>query len=127
MATVNEWRAKLGLPAFQQSSKREATALKTAKDGNGNMVHQLLPGTFGQVLAPGKPDEFFHCFVGGWLCERPDMAGMNGICATASKGWYYTSTGHADILTSKNYKTIGCANAIGSNGVGIWACDLGQE
>jgi hypothetical protein len=32
----------------------------------------------------------------------------------------YTSTGHVDILTNKDYKTIGCANFDG-----IWGCDVG--
>ena len=120
MAIVDEYRTKLGLPALAQSSAREATALKTAQDGNGQMVHQLLPGTFGQVLAPGGPGDFKHVFVGGWLCEIPTLPGLNGECATQSEGWMYSSTGHADILTSDSYKNIGCANA-----GGIWACDLG--
>lgn len=119
MATVNEWRGKLGLKDLIQDGTLEANAYKTAKEGNGQMVHQLNPGSFGQVLAPGQADEFYHCFVGGWLCEKPDMAGMNGVCATASEGWYYTSTGHADIITSPNYSKIGCGNA-----GGIWACDF---
>jgi uncharacterized protein YkwD len=119
MAVVDEWRAKLGLSKLAQDSTLEKNALKTAVDGNGQMVHQLNPGSFGQVLAPGQEDEFYHCFVGGWLCEKPDMAGMNGVCATASEGWYYTSTGHADILTSPNYSKIGCGWA-----GGIWACDV---
>jgi hypothetical protein len=120
MAIVDEYRTKLGLPALAQSSDREATALKTAQDGNGQMVHQLLPGTYGQVLAPGGPDDFKHVFVGGWLCEIPTLPGLDGECDTQSKGWTYSSTGHADILTSDSYKNIGCANA-----GGIWACDLG--
>ncbi|KAF2275788.1 uncharacterized protein EI97DRAFT_433733 [Westerdykella ornata] len=120
MATVDEWRGKLGLAKLAVDAQLEANALKTCKDGNGQMVHQLNPGTMGQVLAPGGPEDFYHVFVGGWLCERPDMPGLNGVCAEASKGWYYTSTGHADILVSDKYKTIGCANYNG-----IWSCDLG--
>lgn len=119
MAIVDEWRAKLGLEALTQDSKLEANAKDTVVTSNGKMVHKLNPGSYGQVLAPGSPDEFYSCFVGGWLCERPDMAGMNGVCNTASKGWSHTSTGHADILTSGSYSKIGCANYNG-----IWGCDL---
>lgn len=119
MSVVSEWRAKLGLKELTQDSTLEANALKTAVDGNGQMKHELNPGSYGQVLAPGQEDEFYHCFVGGWLCEKPDMAGMDGVCATASDGWYYTSTGHADILTSPDYSKIGCGWADG-----IWACDV---
>lgn len=124
MGVVDEWRQKLGLAKLAYSSKLEANALNTAQEspGEGQMKHKLNPGSMGQVLAPGSADEFYHCFVGGWLCERPDMPGMDGVCATASKGWYYTSTGHADLLISQDYKTIGCANAMG-----VWACDLGYE
>ncbi|KAF2791651.1 hypothetical protein K505DRAFT_326712 [Melanomma pulvis-pyrius CBS 109.77] len=120
MATVDEYRVKLGLSKLAYSSKLEANSLKTAQDGNGQMVHQLLDGSFGQTLAPGGPDDFHHVFVGGWLCERPDLPGLNGECATASEGWMYSSTGHADIITSDSYKSIGCANA-----GGIWGCDFG--
>ncbi|KAF2016343.1 hypothetical protein BU24DRAFT_422692 [Aaosphaeria arxii CBS 175.79] len=119
MAVVDEWRAKLGLKALIEDATLAANAYKTAKDGNGQMVHQLNPGSMGQVLAPGPEDEFEHCFVGGWLCEIPTLPGLNGVCATQSEGWYYTSTGHADILTSGGYSKIGCGWA-----GNIWACDL---
>jgi uncharacterized protein YkwD len=121
MVIVDEYRTKLGLSALVHSSARETTALKTAQDGNGEMVHQLLSGTYGQVLAPGGPDDFKHVFVGGWLCEIPTLPGLNGECAVQSEGWMYSSTGHAEILTSNSYTNIGCANA-----GGIWACDLGS-
>ncbi|KAJ4289865.1 hypothetical protein N0V90_011198 [Kalmusia sp. IMI 367209] len=120
MDTVNTWRAKLGLSTLTQDSTLEANALKTCDDGNGEMKHELNPGTFGQVLAPGQPDEFERVFVGGWLCERPDMPGMDGICSSMSKGWAYDGqTGHADILSSKDYTKIGCACS-----KGIWGCDV---
>jgi uncharacterized protein YkwD len=119
MGIVDEWRAKLGLSKLTHDAQLEQNAIKTCREGNGEMVHQLNEGSMGQVLAPGGPDDFYHVFVGGWLCEKPDMAGMDGVCAEASKGWYYTSTGHADILTAPNYSKIGC----GEQG-GIWGCDL---
>lgn len=119
MATVDEYRSKLGLKSLSVDSTLEANARKTAREGNGQMVHQLNPGSMGQVLAPGQPDDFVKVFVGGWLCERPNLPGLDGVCSSLSSGWMYTSTGHADILTSPNYSKIGC----GCEG-GIWACDL---
>ncbi|KAF2243507.1 hypothetical protein BU26DRAFT_523797 [Trematosphaeria pertusa] len=120
MAIVDEWRAKLGLSKLTEDSQLAANAERTCAEGNGQMVHQLFSGSMAQVLAPGGPEDFEHVFVGGWLCERPDMAGMDGICATASEGWAYAGqTGHADILTSPSYSKIGCGNA-----GGIWGCDL---
>jgi hypothetical protein len=86
------------------------------------MKHKLNPGTYGQVLAPGKPDmeSFLSVFVGGWLCEIPTLPGLDGVCSTMSKGWSYEGqTGHAEILTSDNYSKIGCKNY-----EGIWCCDL---
>jgi uncharacterized protein YkwD len=119
MDTVDEWRAKLGLPALTQNATLEANALKTCIDGKGQMIHELNPGSLAQVLAPGDiGNNFEHIFVGGWLCEKPDMAGMNGACANLL-GWYHTTTGHADILTSTIYKKIGCASS-----TGVTSCDL---
>lgn len=120
MGIVNEWRAKLGLSDLTESDTLQGNALKTCQDGNGQMVHELNPGSFAQVLAPGSADEFEKVFVGGWLCERPDLPGLNGICTTMSQGWAYDGqTGHADILVSTSYSKIGCALANG-----IWGCDL---
>ncbi|KAF2688874.1 hypothetical protein K458DRAFT_414571 [Lentithecium fluviatile CBS 122367] len=120
MATVNEWRAKLGLKDLAHDDTLESNAEDTCRSGNGQMVHKLNPGTMGQVLAPGQSNEFERVFVGGWLCEKPDMAGMDGVCASMSSGWNYMGqTGHADILTSGSYSKIGCACV-----QGIWGCDL---
>jgi hypothetical protein len=117
MGLVDEWRSKLGLPKLQYDTKLENNARKTCNESGGKQVHQLNPGSQGQVLAPGKPDQFYKVFVGGWLCERPNV--MGGVCSSASQGWEYHSTGHADILMSPKYKKIGCACALG-----IWACDV---
>lgn len=118
MDIVNEYMSKLGLRAFKCDPKLEANALDTVKSSNGQMVHKLNPGSYGQVLAPGGPSDFKHAFVGGWLCERPSL--LNGECATESKGWTYSSTGHADIITNTAYTTIGCADFDG-----IIGCDFG--
>jgi len=126
MAIVSEYRSKMGLPALTQDSKLEANALDCAVSGNGQMVHKLNPGTFAQVLAPGPdnclndPKAFTHVYVGGWLCEVPNAAGLDGVCASQSDGWNYQGqTGHAEILTNTAYSKIGCAEA-----GGIVACDL---
>lgn len=117
---VHRWRSQLGLPLFQQDQNLQNNALKTAQDGNGQMVHELNPGSNAQVLAPGMRDAFEEVFVGGWLCERPNFPGLNGICDTMSQGWdHQGQTGHADILLSTVYGKIGCGYA-----GGIWACDL---
>ncbi|KAI1252476.1 hypothetical protein MGN70_007054 [Eutypa lata] len=121
MDIVSKWRSNLGLPALAEDGTLVGNAQKTVDEGNGQMIHQLNPGTYGQTLAPGQPDGFEHVFVGGWLCEIPTLPGLNGVCDTElGQGWYYNGqTGHAEILTSPNYSRIGCANA-----VGIWACDF---
>lgn len=120
MSVVSEWRSKMGMSALIEDNTLQGNALKTAQDGNGQMVHELNPGSFAQVLAPGDTSDFEKCFVGGWLCEVPSLPGLDGICSTMSQGWAYNGeTGHADILSSGSYTKIGCANA-----KGIWACDL---
>jgi len=120
MSIVSEWRSKMGMSALTEDSTLAANALKTAVDGNGQMVHELNPGSMAQVLAPGEPTDFEKCFVGGWLCEIPTLPGLDGICDTMSAGWAYGGeTGHAEILSSTSYSKIGCGNADG-----IWACDL---
>lgn len=120
MGVVAEWRSKMGMSALTEDSTLAANALKTAADGNGEMVHQLNPGSMAQVLAPGDAGDFEKVFVGGWLCEIPSLPGLDGVCETMSQGWAYAGqTGHAEILSSTSYSKIGCGNA-----GGIWSCDL---
>lgn len=120
ISTVNHWRVQMGLAILSSDSKLESNALNTVMAGNGVMIHKLNPGTFAQVLAPGVADDFDKIFVGGWLCEKPGLPGLNGVCAMLSQGWAYNGqTGHADILTSESYTKIGCAFY-----TGIWCCDL---
>lgn len=119
-AVVDTWRAKMGLKPLANDSKLQSNAMDTVVSSNGQMVHKLNPGSFGQVLAPGNADDFEHVFVGGWLCEIPTLPGLDGVCSTQSDGWAYNGqTGHAEILTSDNYSKIGCALH-----AGIWCCDL---
>jgi uncharacterized protein YkwD len=126
MDTVNTWRAKLSLPDLQYNGTLESNIDTTCTKGNGEMKHELLPGTHGQVLAPAKCDisQFEHVFVGGWLCEMPEK--VPGGCAEFSQGWSYKDPktgeeqkGHAKILTEDGFTQIGCGCV-----KGIWGCDL---
>ncbi|KPI39559.1 uncharacterized protein AB675_3299 [Cyphellophora attinorum] len=121
MATVNTWRSKMSLSPFTQDSKLEANALDTSQSSGGQLKHKLNSGSMGQVMAPGNSGNFESVFVGGWLCEMPQLPGLgSSVCNTMSKGWNHAGqTGHAELLSSKTYKKIGCALASG-----IWTCDL---
>lgn len=120
MDIVSEWRAKLGLCPLAYSMDLEQHAVQTVTDSKGAMVHELLGDSHAQVLAPGDPDDFENVFVGGWLCEQPELPGLDGVCYTMSKGWdYQGQTDHAAILISPSYSNIGCG-CVDS----IWACDL---
>lgn len=117
---VDTWRAKMGLKPLTNDATLQSNAMDTVVSSNGQMVHKLNPGSYGQVLAPGNADDFEHVFVGGWLCEIPTLPGLDGVCATQSEGWAYAGqTGHAEILTSDAYSKIGCALH-----AGIWCCDV---
>lgn len=118
---VNEWRQKMGLSDLEESSMLQGNADKAATNANGQLVHQLNPGTMGQVMAPGNAGNFESVFVGGWLCEIPSLPGLGAsVCDSASQGWDHAGqTGHAKILTSPDYSKIGCALE-----TGIWSCDL---
>ncbi|KEF50991.1 uncharacterized protein A1O9_12968 [Exophiala aquamarina CBS 119918] len=118
---ANKWRVAGGKPAFVQDATLVGNAQKTADDSVGGLHHELNPGTFAQVLAPGDRNNFESVYVGGWLCELPASPGLNDICSTAAQGWNHEGqTGHAEILTG-DYQKIGCA--LGDS-TGVWACDL---
>jgi hypothetical protein len=120
MGIMNQWRAKLGKPAFTYSKTLEDNALKTVTDSQGAPIHELNPGSFAQVMAPGSADNFEYVFVGGWLCEAPNMAGLDGACSKQSEGWSYDhQTDHAEICSNDGYKEAGCALNFG-----MWACDF---
>jgi hypothetical protein len=110
---VSEWRAKLGLKELASSAELKKNALNCVTASAGVMTHKLNPGTYGQVLAPGKHtmESFLSVFIGGWLCEIPTLPGLDGVCSTMSEG--------CKILTSDNYSKIGCAWFDS-----IWGCDL---
>jgi hypothetical protein len=97
------------MEALINDPELETSAMDTVVARVGG-THNLKPGTFGQVIAPGKLDTSPDVFVGGWLCEIPDLPRLGDICPSRSAGWTYNGqTGHAKILTSKEYSHIGCA------------------
>jgi len=119
---IVQWRSKMGLPDLELDIQLQKNALDTVQSSNGQMIHKLNAGTMGQVLAPGENSltGFETCYLGGWLCEMPQLAGLGNVCKDASKGWEYEGqTGHAKILTDTSYTKIGCAWS-----AGIWGCDL---
>jgi hypothetical protein len=119
-AVISKWRSRMGLSGLAISTKLEGNAMDTVVSGNGRMVHKLLPGSYGQVLAPGNANNFETVYVGGWLCEIPTLSGLHDVCSTLSQGWAYGGQiGHAEILASEEYTKIGCALF-----AGVWCCDL---
>ncbi|CAI6290118.1 unnamed protein product [Periconia digitata] len=119
---INYWRVRVGSHPLQWSGKLEGNVRDTVNSAHGSLTHKLNPGTLAQVLAPGVEWWFENVWVGGWMCEQPNMSGMGDACRTWSKGWVYNGqTAHAQIVTSNAYSHIGCAFA-----GGIWGCDLGQ-
>lgn len=147
LTTINKYRKAYNVNTLTWSSKLAGNALKTGTDGGGvNQVHQLNPGTYGQVITPGTdhrtgdmkydPDTSFELSFVAWLCEvssDPQLKSPIDQCALVAKNlhMYYSDTGHHDILTSSSYKTIGCAFAKNPNAApnspyqGLWVCDLG--
>lgn len=119
-AVVDKWRSRMGLKALANDARLASNAMDTVASSNGQMVHKLNPGSYGQVLAPGSADDFENVFVGGWLCEIPTLPGLQGVCSTQSDRWAYNGqTAHAEMLTMDDYSRIGCAWF-----ADIWCCDL---
>jgi hypothetical protein len=122
MGVVNDWRGKMDMPELEMNRFLQTSAEAVVKFSDGEMKHHLYNGTEGQVLAPGEAGRkgFEKVFVGGWLCEMPELKGLNSVCDEMSKGWAYQGqTSHAKILIDPRYKYIGCAL-----NKGIWCCDV---
>ncbi len=122
MDVVTKWRVQLGVPPLAESATLVRNAQKTVIDANGQMVHEMNPGTMAQVLAGGAQEDFEHAFVGGWLCEIPTMPGLNGVCDTElGQGYIHDGSEirHAQIVSSTKYTQIGCAWAMD-----VWGCDF---
>lgn len=118
---VNNYRQMMGknLPTLSYSSTLEGNVQKTLNDHKGQMVHELNPGTGGQVLAQGDCGDFVTALVHGWICEIPSLL-PSGKC----NGGNYNlggQTGHAEILSSGSYSKVACACTSG-----IWGCDFGS-
>jgi uncharacterized protein YkwD len=143
--SINNYRSKAGLPLMKWDDTLAANALKTGNDAGGkSLVHELNPGSFGQVLVYGFDDADkctkdtkswtpFEIFFLSWLCERPDDAALGGVCQQIADIGHINSggqTGHHDILASKSYSKIGCAFARDPSAAkcdsfpGVWACDV---
>jgi hypothetical protein len=121
MGVVSQWRSAMGLPALTEDNKLQSNAQDASASSGGQLKHKLNPGSMAQVMAPGNEGNFESVFVGGWLCELPNLPGLgSSVCNSASKGWNHAGqTGHAEILSSTKYTKIGCGLASG-----IWSCDL---
>ena len=145
LTTINKWRKLYNKNTLTWSDKLAANARKTGVDDGGkNEKHELNPGSFAQVIAPGaqsyskdlKGDTPFELSFVGWLCEvasDPQLKKGTDQCALVKDvlNLVYSGTGHHDILTSASYKSIGCAFTknpdakAGSPYQGLWICDLG--
>ena len=117
---VQKWRESMGLGGLTEDAQLQNNAQKTVNDGQGEMRHELNDGSMAQVLGMGDSNAFENVFVGGWLCERPKLPGLEQACNMLADNFdHQGQTGHADILTNSAYSRIGCAN-----GMGVWSCDL---
>lgn len=144
LAVANKWRSAYGLKTFTWDNELQGNAQKTGNDDNGtDEKHELNGNSMAQVITPGinscsnkncdgLSSPFELAYLSGWLCERSSAPALAGKCpgavaaASMSLG---TETGHADILTNKDYTKIGCA--FSGNGqpasaqwTGLWICDL---
>ncbi|EFY94508.1 cysteine-rich secretory protein [Metarhizium robertsii] len=111
---VNKWMDACGLRHLAHDSTLESNAHQTSVEANGNMVHNMLPGTMAQVMARGDLTENFdRAFVGGWLCEMKTLFKDKNFCdeSDLAKGWTYSGTDHAKILSNSRYTKIGCGTA----------------
>jgi uncharacterized protein YkwD len=145
--SINEYRARASLPPMVWDERLVANAAKTGQATNGaQLEHQMNHGTFGQVLVYGIDDAGrcgrdmggytpFELFYNSWLCENPADPGIAGQCPAVlamSRIDNMGQIGHWQILSSREYKKIGCSftrnpNAPSCTGFdGIWACDLGH-
>ncbi|CAJ2514164.1 Uu.00g022830.m01.CDS01 [Anthostomella pinea] len=123
MTTVNKWRGIMNLPTLTYNAAIEASCMQTLINNGKNALteasHMLSNGAMAQVLATGTwtTDGFAKAYVQEWLCEIPSLHGLSGVCNNPAGS---SEQGHAKILTSKSYTTIGCAGFDGNVG-----CSLG--
>ena len=126
LTTINKWRTKFNVPSLTWSTALVANVQKTEQDDHGyHLNHELNPGSYAQVLAQGfntamtctAPDSPFELAYVGWLCEVPSgvLTNDNGVnqCDKVKNCLHLRYSqgqiGHWQILTNKDYKTVGCA------------------
>lgn len=78
---VNKWMDACGLRHLAHDSTLESNAHQTSVEANGQLVHNMLPGTMGQVMATGDLTENFDsAFAGAWLCEIKTLFKDKNFC-----------------------------------------------
>ncbi|MDI1485245.1 MAG: hypothetical protein OHK93_000382 [Ramalina farinacea] len=133
--SFNKMRAQWNpaLKPYTWDATLAANAAKTVKDDGGSvMTHELNPGSNAQCIAEGSDGNGadgrtgFEQAAAMWMCEKP-AGSLDCGSAKNSNG----DTGHADIISSGSYSTVGCAyqasttggTATGDGQKGLWACD----
>ena len=131
--SFNKMRAQWdsALKPYTWDTTLAANAAKTAKDDNGSVMnHELNAGSMAQCIAEGSDGSGsegrsgFEQAAAMWMCEKP-AGSLDCASAPNSNG----DTGHADIIKSTSYSTVGCAylaSTTGSTGdgqKGLWVCD----
>ena len=80
LTTINKYRKLYNINTLTWSAQLQANAQKTGNDDGGvNEVHELNPGSYAQVIAPGaqsfpastnlEGDTPFELTFAAWLCE----------------------------------------------------------
>jgi uncharacterized protein YkwD len=145
--SINDYRSRANLPPLVWDEQLVSNAARTGQATNGKaMVHQMNPGTNGQVLVYGFDDRDacgsndvapytpFELFYMSWLCEVPGDQALGGQCDTVLRKSRIDSqgqTGHWQILSDPQYRKVGCAFTRDQDTTkcdaftGIWACDVG--
>lgn len=138
LETANKYRAMFGFPAFSYNSTLAANAAKTNADNGANVKnHELNAGSFAQCIAEVDNNAGsnglspFELTYLAWLCEIPD-AKIGVVCKemldATNMQIDYSDPGHAEILRSTSYSTIGCNYLTSTqhhdNYAGMWTCDF---
>ena len=83
MSVVTKWRSAGGLRwPLTEDSTLEGNAMKTSTDSTNGSEHELNPGTFAQVLAPGDRHQLRERLCRRLALREPHLPGLNGICST---------------------------------------------
>ncbi|MCJ1273959.1 hypothetical protein MMC21_001752 [Puttea exsequens] len=139
LQTANYFRKLQGFPEFEYDDTLQGNSATTNNaDGAVKMAHQLNAGSNAQCIAQGDDTTTsgdltpFDLVYLGWLCEIP-QDNLGDMCdkmkAATHMQMNYQDPGHANILRSTSYKTIGCNYKTSvtpqPNFQGMWTCDLG--